>query len=278
MFWWKMNTRLWSPEGVPEGTPTPVVLEGNVPAPPAPRDEAAYRAARDDLMARVTKAFEPVPSKENPTGGAPAPGQVIPTGQAGNGATPPAVTPPAVTPPVQPPSQKVDPPVAGAPDKYEAFTAPEGVTLDQAQLDAALPIFKDLGLTQAAAQKLVSFQADMVSKANAQLLADWQADQDTMKAAWKADSELAPDDNTYNSNILATKQLLDAFGTPALRKWMDDRGLSNNPEFARLVLKMAKAGNLQPDQVRPTGGQGSQQVTPTAQNRAERMFPNEVRK
>lgn len=43
------------------------------------------------------------------------------------------------------------------PDKYE-FTVPEGTTIDPAAIEAATPIFKELGLSQEAAQKLVNFQ------------------------------------------------------------------------------------------------------------------------
>src|SRR6185437_8602963 len=60
-------------------------------------------------------------------------------------------------------SQSNDPPVdpakgpngenqpSGAPEAYAAFTVPEGQTLDPATLESATPIFRELGLDQAAA-------------------------------------------------------------------------------------------------------------------------------
>ena len=60
------------------------------------------------------------------------------------------------------PEPKVEPkaddkPIAPTvPEKYD-FKAPEGQSLDAALVERATPIFKELGLTQDAAQKLVDF-------------------------------------------------------------------------------------------------------------------------
>ncbi len=48
------------------------------------------------------------------------------------------------------------------PDTYADFVMPEGVELDSALLTEAAPLFKELGLTQDQAQKLVDFQAKQV--------------------------------------------------------------------------------------------------------------------
>src|SRR5579863_3544340 len=54
---------------------------------------------------------------------------------------------------------KTEPKPSAAPDKYTDFKAPDGYTLDPATIEAATPIFKELGLSQDAAQKLVDFHA-----------------------------------------------------------------------------------------------------------------------
>jgi hypothetical protein len=60
---------------------------------------------------------------------------------------------------------------SGPPAEYK-FTPPDGQTYDKATLDAATPVFKELGLTQAQADRLVTFwneraasQADIGRKA-----------------------------------------------------------------------------------------------------------------
>lgn len=53
----------------------------------------------------------------------------------------------------------------GAPDKYE-FKAPAGRELDAKAIEAVTPVFKELGLTQDQAQKLIDFQAARDSAAN----------------------------------------------------------------------------------------------------------------
>ena len=45
------------------------------------------------------------------------------------------------------------------PDEYADFSMPEGIQLDETMLAEALPVFKELELTQTQAQKLVDFQA-----------------------------------------------------------------------------------------------------------------------
>lgn len=76
--------------------------------------------------------------------------------------TPDASTPPAV------------------PETYSAFTAPEGTELDATAIEQATPIFKELGLDQSQAQKLVDFYAKTASgraeaqiKAYTDMRADW---------------------------------------------------------------------------------------------------------
>jgi len=55
-------------------------------------------------------------------------------------------------------------PPQGAPETYADFTAPEGVTLDKETLAEAAPIFKELGLTQEQAQKLVDFYRGLAAR------------------------------------------------------------------------------------------------------------------
>src|SRR5690348_11287255 len=68
------------------------------------------------------------------------------------------------------------------PDEYK-FTAPEGAKLDDALIAEATPVFKELGLDQAAAQKLIDIvnkrsgaQADLAVKAVEEMRSGWQSE------------------------------------------------------------------------------------------------------
>jgi hypothetical protein len=65
---------------------------------------------------------------------------------------------PEVKPEDKPADKKDDAPV-GAPEKYADFKLPDGFKFDEASLKAAQDQFKELNLTQDAAQKLVDFYA-----------------------------------------------------------------------------------------------------------------------
>src|SRR5437879_843733 len=78
----------------------------------------------------------------------------------------PATTPTSLEPTSTPPKDPAKPAdAAKAPEAYTDFTAPEGYTLDAKTIDAVMPIFKELGLTQDQAQKLVTFHASQLIEA-----------------------------------------------------------------------------------------------------------------
>lgn len=60
---------------------------------------------------------------------------------------------------------KKEEPKTGAPEKYEDFKVPDGYKIDDDTLKAATTVFKDLGLNQEGAQKLVDFYSDNFVKA-----------------------------------------------------------------------------------------------------------------
>lgn len=127
----------------------------------------------------------------------------------------------------------------GAPEAYEDFTAPEGVTLDEAALTEFKDIAKDLNLSQADAQKVV----DLGPK----LMQTWQAKQTeaitATVAKWaddtRADKEIGGE--KLNENLATAKKALDAFGTPALKTLLNESGLGNHPEIIRLLHKAGTA-------------------------------------
>lgn len=183
----------------------------------------------------------------SPTGEILEPSQIKPT------TTPPAQTlNPDGTPAPTSTSNPQDPPKptdsAKAPDAYTAFTPPEGYTLDPKAIEAATPIFKELGLTQDQAQKLVEFHSkQMIDAAKGPETAmttmrnDWQA-----KA--KSDPDMAKAVNGNATGLDAVKldmsRALNAIGDPALaaefKQAMDLTGAGDHPAFIKTFWKMAQ--------------------------------------
>lgn len=143
---------------------------------------------------------------------------------------------------------------AGAPEAY-TFTAPEGLALDDAVIADFSRVAKELNLTQDAAQKLVS---ELAPKLAEQTLAAqtqaYQAQVESWLTATKSDKEIGGD--KLNENLAVAKKALDAFGTPELRKYLDDTGLGNHPEIVRAFYKVGQA--ISEDRMVPSGAQGAQ--------------------
>lgn len=125
-----------------------------------------------------------------------------------------------------------------APDTYADFAMPEGVEVDAELLAEATPIFKELGLTQEQAQKLVDFQAKQVQASSQrnvdafnQLMNDWQEQS-------KNDKEFGGD--KFDENIKIARSAISKFGTPELKQLLEEHGVGNHPEVIRFMVKVGK--------------------------------------
>lgn len=143
----------------------------------------------------------------------------------------------AASPPPAPPA-----PPQAAPEAYTDFTLPEGVTLDKAILDEATPIFRELGLSQEAAQKLVDLQAKHSAKSSA----DLSKAVDDMRADWqakvKADPVLANVD-AVKVELGRAKDKLPAQVRTAFDEAMNLTGLGDHPAVVRGLFEFAKLVN-----------------------------------
>lgn len=136
-----------------------------------------------------------------------------------------------------------------APETYADFTMPEGMELDSALLEQASPLFKELGLTQEQAQKLVDFQAQQVQASQqGQLEAFNQLKTDWLDQA-KSDKEFGGD--KFDENVATARLALTKFGSEGLTKLMNDYGIGNNPEMIRFMVKV---GRLMKEDVPDSGG------------------------
>lgn len=152
------------------------------------------------------------------------------------------------------------------PDTYADFVLPEGVELDAAMLSEATPMFKELGLTQDQAQKLIDFQskqaqASSQSQVDAfnQLMNDWQEQS-------KNDKEFGGD--KFEENVKVAQAAIGKFGTPELKQLLEEHGVGNHPEVIRFMVKV---GKLTQEDV---PGNASN-PTSKSQDRVSLLYPND---
>jgi hypothetical protein len=170
---------------------------------------------------------------------------------------PDALKPPAPPPPAAKPESPAEPksllgeaadkgkeakpvegaPVSAAPEKYD-FTQvklPEGIALDQAAVDQFTPVFKEIGLTQEQANKLVAVEA-----ARAQARA--KADADNWKqqnALWQEETKKAFGPK-LNEELAFVAKARNALVTPDLQADLDASGFSNRLPFLQFMAKIGR--------------------------------------
>lgn len=139
------------------------------------------------------------------------------------------------------------PKAEGAPEKYADFKLPEGIKLDGDQLTAATTLFKESGLSQDAAQKMVDFHvaalkeaAEAGGKAYEAMRADWQTKS-------KSDPDIAKVTADGKTGLDAVKinvaKVYNAIGDPKLvgefKELMNLTGTGDNPAFIKVMNKLA---------------------------------------
>lgn len=197
-------------------------------------------------------------------------------------ATPPASdapnapSTPAAVPPVQEPATPAVPPTEppeadkpadkpqGAPEKYE-FKYPEGYQVDETALGEYSTAFKELGLTNEQAQRLVDMDAKRSASSSEAAIAAQKQQVDTWVGELKSDPEFGG--AKFEANVGIANKALAAFGSPELTQFFKDTGLGNHP---LLVKAFHKIGSQL--------GEGSIHKTtsdqPAERSIAERMYPN----
>lgn len=141
---------------------------------------------------------------------------------------------------------KTDGKPSPTPEKYE-FKAPDGWDgkgweLDPAIIDRATPMFKELGLTQDQAQKLVNFYATESAQDHERTLGLVAKQSETWMNEAKADKDIG---HKLDSDVKVTMgRALDAIGDPALvksfKETMDLTGVGNNIAFIKTFYKLAQ--------------------------------------
>ncbi|MGE4471077.1 MAG: hypothetical protein AB7D47_13165 [Desulfovibrio sp.] len=115
----------------------------------------------------------------------------------------------------------------------DSFELPEGVEMDQAALDAALPVMDGLKLDHDQRQQLVSLYADLQQKAAVKAQADLQAKQE----AWRQEITADP---KHEEMLGRAKQALEAFGDETFVSMVKGSWLGDNPGIIRFLSKVGE--------------------------------------
>lgn len=123
---------------------------------------------------------------------------------------------------------------AKPPEKYD-LKLPDGTPLDSSEIEKTADYARERGLSNDAAQELLRRDHEAVmgyiDRAKEQV-AQWASQA-------QADKEIGGD--AFAGNVETAKRFFDRFGSPALKKALNDTGLGNHPELIRLGLKAGKA-------------------------------------
>lgn len=132
--------------------------------------------------------------------------------------------------------------------KY-TLTMPDGVEID-AELAAALgPDFKELGLTNGQAQKLVDKYIEVQTKRGETRAKEWGETVQKWADDAKADKEIGGD--KFDTTVKNAQRFLNTHATQELRDYLNASGGGNHPELIRVF---AKAGELIREDNPATGG------------------------
>lgn len=165
----------------------------------------------------------------------------------------------------------------GAPEKYEAFKAPDGYELDAKAIEQASPIFKELGLNQSQAQQLVDLyikQTTAATEAPFKLYAE-------MRKAWEDEvrGEFGKDIEPGGKVLTTIARVIDTLPpkvASGFREAMDITGAGSHPAFIKAFYAFAQAlGEGQPVKGNGPSVLGQKDNTKAAPpSAAKAMYPN----
>ena len=224
----------------PSPTPgTPPTQSSTPSTPPLPNDPAA-RTPQGDLIDQGAKPNDP--------------------------ATPPGANP-------------ADPPKGpdnAVPDSYTFQPTADGQPLDAESVAEITPVFKELGLSQDQADKLIGFHNKQMEKLQAKLSSDVM----TMREGWrneiKADKEIGGKLEQVAAEIGKAKVLLGPELSASLNEAMDLTGAGDHPAFIKAFYKFAQLVN-EGKPVAPANPSPFGQKAPGAAARpsaAQALYPN----
>lgn len=129
------------------------------------------------------------------------------------------------------------------PETYADYKLPDGVEIPKENLEKVNATFKELGLTQAQAQKLIDLQTSIQVEQTSAQAEDMKAAFDKQMNDWaaqaKADPELGGD--KFDATVTTAQKAMQQFGTPELRTFLNESGIGNHPQVIKLFHKIGSA-------------------------------------
>lgn len=134
-------------------------------------------------------------------------------------------------------------PTARAPESYAEYTAPEGYKPDPDAVSTANSVFKELGLNQAQAQKLMDlqFQRDLAFSKNQETAIS------ALREEWgnqlKSDPAIGTKLDSVKLDIGKALNHLDPGLRAEFQAAMNDTGVGNHPAFVKALYSLAQKVN-----------------------------------
>lgn len=136
---------------------------------------------------------------------------------------------------------------AGAPEIYEAFTLPQGMDPQNEQVMAALDeakgVFREMGLNQQQAQRLIDLHMKHYIGALAEDNERFERELDRRVAAWGKDVKADPDFGgaRLDESLTAVKRAIANLGGEPLRHALsEETGLINHPQIFKAFARMGR--------------------------------------
>jgi len=155
------------------------------------------------------------------------------------------------------------------PEKYE-FKLPEDIKLEGAALEELSGLAKELGLTQEQAQKVADLGAKQAQTLASQYVEQHKTTVNEWATQTKTDKEIGGE--ALEANLGAAKKALDQFGSPELKKLLNESGLGNHPEVVRMFVKAGKAISEDGRLVTGAARQSDRESKPIE----NRIYPNQT--
>ncbi len=186
----------------------------------------------------ATSAAAPAPAAVTP------PAATAPVAGEGGAGTAPAAAPQAEPakadgkPPAAPEAKETPVAAKVIPDAYE-LKVPEGSLLDAGFVEKTKSFAKEKGLSNDEAQAILERESAAVATHAEGQKVQFEKTVDTWAKNAEADQEIGGQE--YKQNVTLAGQFIERFGTPALKKQLNETGLGNHPELIRLCVRAGKA-------------------------------------
>jgi hypothetical protein len=118
----------------------------------------------------------------------------------------------------------------GPPEAYDLKAGEDAV--DAAVLETVTPVFKELGLTNEQAQKLVDMQGVLATHQTKA----W----DAQVEAWQGEVKKEFGDE-FDATLRKAQVVIKEHGSPELRDFLNSTGFGNHPALVKLMANVAKA-------------------------------------